>query len=45
MERLEDVAEINRELVNAGLSVSRIVVNNESLESFFLNATDDGKEG
>lgn len=45
MERLDDVAEINRELVNAGLSVSRIVVNNESLESFFLNATDDGKEG
>ena len=41
MERLEDVAVINREFVEAGLSVSRIAVNNESLESFFLNATAD----
>ncbi|MBP5490450.1 MAG: ATP-binding cassette domain-containing protein [Lachnospiraceae bacterium] len=41
MERLEDVAYINRELNKAGLLVSKIAVNNESLESFFLNTTAD----
>ena len=38
-ERLEDVAMINRELNEAGVMVSRIMVNNESLESFFLSRT------
>lgn len=38
-ERLEDVALINRELNEAGVMVSRIMVNNESLESFFLSRT------
>ncbi len=41
MERLDDVAYINRELNEAGLLVSKITVNNESLESFFLNITED----
>ena len=41
MERLDDVAYINRELNAAGLLVSKIAVNNESLESFFLNVTED----
>jgi len=40
-ERLEDVAYINRELNKAGLLVSKIAVNNESLESYFLNTTAD----
>jgi len=41
MERLEDSAYINRAFVEAGILVSRISVNNESLETFFLNATAD----
>ena len=41
MERLDDVAYINRELNAAGLLVSKIAVNNESLESFFLGITED----
>lgn len=41
MERLDDVAYINRELNAAGLLVSKIAVNNESLESFFLNITEE----
>ena len=40
-ERLGDVGYINRELNKAGLLVSKIAVNNESLESFFLNTTAD----
>ena len=40
-ERLEDVAYINCELNKAGLLVSKIAVNNESLESYFLNTTAD----
>ncbi|MBQ6104560.1 MAG: ATP-binding cassette domain-containing protein [Lachnospiraceae bacterium] len=40
-ERLEDVAYINRELNKAGLLISKIAVNNESLESYFLNTTAD----
>ena len=41
MEHLDDVAHINRELNAAGVLVSKICVNNESLESFFLNTTAD----
>jgi ABC-2 type transport system ATP-binding protein len=41
MERLDDVAYINRELNAAGILVSKIAVNNESLESFFLGITED----
>ena len=40
-ERLGDVGYINRELNKAGLLVSKIAVNNESLESYFLNTTAD----
>ena len=40
-ERLEDVAQINRALNEAGVLVSKIMVNNESLESFFLTTTAD----
>ena len=40
-ERLEDVAMINRELNAAGVMVSKIMVNNESLETFFLSTTAD----
>ena len=40
-ERLGDVGYINRELNRAGLLVSKIAVNNESLESYFLNTTAD----
>ena len=40
-ERLGDVGYINRELNKAGLLVSKIAVNNESLESYFLNSTAD----
>ena len=41
MERLDDVAYINRELNAAGILVSKIAVNNESLESYFLGITED----
>ena len=41
MEHLDEVAHINRELNAAGVLVSRIAVNNESLESFFLSRTAD----
>ena len=40
-ERLGDVGYINRELNRAGILVSKIAVNNESLESYFLNTTAD----
>ena len=40
-ERLEDSMLINRELVNAGVLPREMKVNQEELESYFLNLTSD----